>query len=336
MNPIEKYIYAVVKYLPEKEREEIARELSANIEDMLEEDHSEENVIRVLEEMGSPYDLAISYMGNDNYIIGPRVYHAYLEVMKVMVVVALVLGVVIFTIDLMTKGGEMDSLGDVISVIFGGVSNIFSLLLGFAFWVTLFFVIVERTDAYDEIRSSTDKPFSVSSLKDVPRVSRKKISKVEMIFTLVFTIFSIYIFLFRNDLLALYVKGQEPIRAFNADAVKSYMFIILLTGAFSVFVSMLKLIYGRWNEVLGILSAVDALISLGVVALILLSGDIINPDFITYINGIFGDVGVNGWMSLDSAVNGIIAFVCVITLIEIATSLYNGFKKDDPIRLGKK
>lgn len=336
MNHIDKYIYAVVKYLPEKEREEIARELRANIEDMLEGDHSDENVVRVLEEMGSPYDLAVSYMGKDNYIIGPRVYHAYLEVMKVIAVVALVLGIIIFTIDLITKGNEIDSLGSVISVIIGGFGTIFSVLLGFAFWVTLFFVIIERTDSIDEIRSSIDKPFKVSNLKEVPKVSRKKISKVEMIITMVFTIFSIYIFLFRNDLIAIYSRGQEPIRAFNPDGVSRYMFIILLTGAFSIFVSTLKLIYGRWNELLGILSAVDALISLGVVALILLSRDIINPEFIDYLNKIIGDIGVNGVTSLDSIVSGIIAFVCVMTLIEIGTSLYNGFRKDDSVKLGRR
>lgn len=336
MNYIDRYIYAVVKYLPEKEREEIARELRANIEDMLEGDHTDENTKRVLEEMGSPYDLAISYMGKDNYIIGPRVYHAYLEVMKVIVVVALVLGVVIFAIDLITKGSEIESLGDVISVIIGGFGTIFSVLLGFAFWVTLFFVIIERTDSYDEIRSSIDKPFNVSNLKDVPSVSRKKISKAEMIITMVFTIFTIYIFLFRNDLIAIYSRGQEPIRAFNADAVSRYMFIVLLAGAFSVFVSTLKLIYGRWNEVLGVLSAVDALISLGVTALILLSREIINPEFIDYLNKLIGDIGVNGQTSVNSIVNGIIAFVCVITLIEIGTSLYNGFRKDDSLRFGRK
>ncbi len=336
MNHIDKYIYGVVKYLPEKEREEIARELRANIEDMLEGDHSEENIIRVLEEMGSPYNLAVSYMGKDNYIIGPRVYHAYLEVMKVIAVVALVLGIIIFTIDLITKSNEIDSLGSVISVIIGGFGTIFSVLVGFAFWVTLFFVIIERTGSIDEIRSSIDKPFKVSQLREVPKLSRKKISKVEMIITMVFTIFSIYVFLFRNDLIAIYARGQEPIRAFNADGVNRYMFIILLGGAFSLFVSTLKLIYGRWNELLGILSAVDALISLGVVALILLSRDIINPEFIDYLNRIIGDIGVNGATSIDSIVSGIIAFVCVMTLIEISTSLYNGFRKDDSVKLGRR
>ncbi|WP_312652664.1 HAAS signaling domain-containing protein [Proteiniclasticum sp.] len=336
MNHIDKYVYGVVKYLPEKEREEIAKELRANIEDMLEGDHSEENIVHVLEEMGSPYDLAVSYMGKDNYIIGPRVYHAYIEVMKVIMVVALVLGIIVFAIDLATQGEEINSLGNVISVIAGGFGTIFSVLLGFAFWVTLFFIIIERTDSIDEIRSSIDKPFKVSSLKDIPAVSRKKISKVEMIITLVFTIFSIYIFLFRNDLIAIYRSGQEPVRAFNADAVSRYMFIILLAGAFSIFVSTLKLIYGRWNELLGILSSVDALISLGVMALILLSGDIINPEFIDDLNQIIGDVGVNRLTSIDALISGLIAFVCVMTLIEIGTSLYNGFRKDDSIRLGRK
>src|SRR5690554_3471299 len=106
MNYIERYIHAVVKYLPEKDRLEVRDELKANIYDMLGHDHSEENIIRTLEEMGSPFKLALSYMGTEHYIIGPKVYHLYLEVLKIVAMAAVIIGVIIFALELVTGIGD--------------------------------------------------------------------------------------------------------------------------------------------------------------------------------------------------------------------------------------
>ena len=51
MEMMERYIYAVTKYLPEAQREDVAMELSGNILDMLPESPSEEEA-RVQVKMG--------------------------------------------------------------------------------------------------------------------------------------------------------------------------------------------------------------------------------------------------------------------------------------------
>jgi len=328
MSYIDRYIYAVTKYLPEKDREEVARELRANIEDMLEEDYSEENITRVLEDMGSPYDLSLEYMAKDNYLIGPRVYHIYLEVLKIIAFVAIIIGIITFAVDLIFNASDIDSLGSVIGIIASGFGTIISMLFGFFFWVTLVFVIIERTNSMDEIRQSMDKPFKVANLKEVPKNDTKKISKVEMVITLVLTVVFLFIFLFRSDLMAIYIAGEGSYEIFNAETIRSYSLLIIGVGAFSILVTSVKLLIGRWNEMLGVLSAVYALVSLIATVLILTDSNLFNAEAVQFAQRMIRDTGVDFNPSLSSLINGIIAISCIFTLIEIGTSLYNGFRKD--------
>lgn len=326
MNHIDRYIYAVVKYLPEKDRAEIAEELRANIYDMLGADHSEENIVRTLEEMGSPFRLALSYMGTEQYLIGPKVYHLYLEVLKIVALAAVIVGVLTFTLELITEVGSIRTIGGVVELIVGGFATVFNVLVGFLFWVTVVFVIIERTDSADEMIHSLDKPFRVSSLKDIPNLERKKISKVEMVMSLIFTIVFLYLFVYRNELIAVYTQN-ETIRILNPDIIARYRFLLLFSGAFSILVSILKLIYGRWNELLGVLSSVDALVNLGVMILILTNERLFTTEFLGFIEGIWDNIGISLDMNMQWAVRGFLAVVLITTLIEIGTSLYYGFRK---------
>lgn len=324
MNYVDRYIYAVVKYLPEKDRAEITEELRANISDMIGDDPSEENIVRILEEMGSPFKLALSYMSSEHYIIGPKVYHLYLEVLKIVAVAAVIIGIITFTLELITEVGDIASLGEIIGIIVSGFTTIFSVLVGLIFWVTVIFVIIERTDSTDEVLSSIEKPFKVSNLKEIPDVGRKKISKIEMVITLVMTIVFLYIFVYRNDLIAIYTQN-DTIRIFNGDIIARYKFIILISGGLSILVSILKLIYGRWNELLGILTAVDSLVNLGVTVLVLSNRYLLNRSFMVFLEEVIEKTGTQAVLDIDLLRNGIIAVICIVTLFEIGAGLYYGF-----------
>jgi len=55
---IDRYIYDVVRRLAEKDRDEVSRELESNIYDMLPDDPSEEDIRKVLYDLGAPCGLA--------------------------------------------------------------------------------------------------------------------------------------------------------------------------------------------------------------------------------------------------------------------------------------
>jgi hypothetical protein len=66
---IERYLYDVTKRLPEDIREDVRIELRSNIEDMLSDDPNDEEIERVLLELGSPAKLAVKYHPNPRYLI---------------------------------------------------------------------------------------------------------------------------------------------------------------------------------------------------------------------------------------------------------------------------
>ena len=330
MGYIEKYIYAVIKNLPEKDREEVSRELRANIMDMLGDDQSDAHIISTLEKMGDPNEMSLEYLGKDDYLIGPRLYYKYIEVLKVIFFVGLIIGLISFIVDLFANIDNFNTFSNILTLISEGLGNVITTIIGFIFWVTVIFAIMERTKSYDEVFGTKDKEFKVNHLKEIPKKSSKKISKVEMVFALFFTVLFLWLFLLRSDLIAVYIRGQAPIPVFNRNTIESVSWLILFSGALSILLSILKFVIGRWNEVLGVFAAIYALISIGVFILIFTRDNLFNVEFLSYVDKGFRTIGFNFsiFESLPSIIYGLIVVSCVFTLIDIVTSLYNGFKRD--------
>ena len=96
---IERYVYDVVRRLPQSQREDISRELRTLIDDMMEEradsgKTEQENAEEVLKELGSPFALAGKYRDSKKYLIGPAYYEQYWFVLKI-VLIAVTVGMVI-------------------------------------------------------------------------------------------------------------------------------------------------------------------------------------------------------------------------------------------------
>ena len=86
---VERYIYAVVKRLPQKQRADVEKELRSLISDMLEQrcgdmPPTEHDVRVVLTELGTPSELADKYdQDTHTALIGPPYYAKYKLVMKI-------------------------------------------------------------------------------------------------------------------------------------------------------------------------------------------------------------------------------------------------------------
>ncbi|MBQ9123009.1 MAG: hypothetical protein IJY10_05890 [Lachnospiraceae bacterium] len=88
---IERYVYDVVRRLPEKQRQDIKEELITLIEDMLEERldngrSEKENIEAVLRELGSPATLADKYRGDSGCLISGEYYSVYIQVLKIVII----------------------------------------------------------------------------------------------------------------------------------------------------------------------------------------------------------------------------------------------------------
>ena len=99
MNLIEAYVYEVTRRLPEKMRGDIALELTSTIEDMLPENFTEQEVMEVLSKLGDPAQLAASYRDTPMYLIGPKVYDAYIWTMKMIIPWAILITILVHVVE---------------------------------------------------------------------------------------------------------------------------------------------------------------------------------------------------------------------------------------------
>jgi hypothetical protein len=200
---IDKYVYAVTRNLPEKNRKEIEIELKALIEEMVDEESEyssqEEKVESALRKLGNPKELANRYRGKERYLIGPEYFEKYLFVMKIVrlsifIGVSLAVGLGLFV--------SAESIAEVIGTYF---STLFSAVLQGAAWVTGIFAFLE----YNEVSLGGNKIWELSDLQEVPN-KKNKIPKGDSVFSIIFiTIFCSLLF-FTSDIIGIYYKtGNE-------------------------------------------------------------------------------------------------------------------------------
>ncbi|GGM41144.1 hypothetical protein GCM10011608_27380 [Micromonospora sonchi] len=141
----DRYVAATLRSVPAPRREEIATELRASIQDMIEgrTDGGEETAAaerEVLTELGDPAQLAARYADRRLQLIGPRYYLAWERLLKLLLsfipaMVGLVVGLVAAT--------DGKSVGAAVGA---GFASAFEVAVQIAFWVTLVFAVLERTN----------------------------------------------------------------------------------------------------------------------------------------------------------------------------------------------
>lgn len=266
MKLIDHYIYAVTKHLPEAIREEVGLELRSNILDMLPDNPDETQVIRVLEDMGNPSDLAMNYQPKKKYLIGPTVYPKYIEILKLVLGIVAVVFTVLGCLKWFSLGVDQANEFDMVHFL----SDIFGMvvegLLQAALWVTLVFVVIERNSAFEGSSPFKQRKWTIQDL-EAPIEAKSKISKSEAIVSICFNlVFAAIASLNPNTIpLVFSFNGDATIiPLFDAERFKLYApFIIglfLASAAFNIY----KLVRERWTSKMAIINAV---LNVGVIVL---------------------------------------------------------------------
>lgn len=259
-NVIERYIYAVTKRLPEKMREEVKEELNGNIYDMLSQHPSDEEIDKVLHELGHPRELAKNYRGQDRYVISPLFYDDYIQVLKIVSIIFLAVSLTFGTFDAIVNIESM--------TIFGGIAEVFGSVIGNAFgafasafaWVTLIFWGIDYA-----ARNKKLPEWKLSDLPDLPKPNTTKISRVESIIGLVLgTAFSaiFIVFLIRYvELIGIYENGVMVAQIFNEQVTDKFIVYIIISALIGFIVNLFKINYGEWRINLAILYTAHEILS---------------------------------------------------------------------------
>lgn len=274
MKLIDSYVYAVTEHLKSNTREDIKTELRANIEDMLPEDPNENDVRKVLIKLGNPRVLAQGYSDKKRYLIGPTLYDNYLCVLKLViyivttVVISLTLIEWVFNPQVEGKFTQM-SIRLFIDILVAPVQGV---VQGFL-WVTFSFAIIERSGIHEGKIPFVKKKWSPDELAKVPVSKKRKISRIETVFSIFCCVLFTSLICFKAQLIGLYIKGSngiilvEPL--FVSGRLQIYIYIILILTFTQLCIYIWKFISRKWSFPLAIANATqNVLLSIFVCAVL--------------------------------------------------------------------
>ncbi|WIV12457.1 hypothetical protein [Proteiniborus sp. MB09-C3] len=274
MKLIDRYIYAVTEHFPADSRDDVDKELRANIEDMLPDNATEDDVRIILEKLGSPIKLADEYCQTKRYLIGPSLYDSYVSVLKLVLGIVAAVLVSISLLDMVfTPSGntglfEISTSGFVNIFVDVFVNIIVSAIQGITqafLWVTLTFIILERTRINEGNLPFANKKWSIDDLPSLPIPDKKKISRGETIFSMSCTVFFTALFCLKPELIGWYTKGSDGLILHEplivVERLQYYIPIIMLLAIVQLCIFVYKFIVMRWNLPLAIANAIHNIAS---------------------------------------------------------------------------
>lgn len=262
MELIDRYIYAVGRRLPQRQRADIEKELRSLIMDELEartgeEAPSDQDVIAVLKKIGPPQRVAAQYSGRPQHLIGPELFPLY-RLVAAIVFAAMSMGLVIACIVNLLSGGEnpllqlLALLGQIVT----GAASAFG-------FVTLAFAILERVIArgqmesfWKEVKGDEDiqkakewfdtMGWDPEKLRPVP-LKEDIVKPAELVFDIAFTIIALVLFNHFSNQLVVCSGGGSCVPIFSQEALRVYLPLWNAAWVLSIGKSCLLLVRGRWE-----------------------------------------------------------------------------------------
>lgn len=353
MEMIDRYVYAVIKRLPPKQRSDIDKELRSLIEDMLAArtggaEPTAKDIEAVLLEMGEPSKVAANYLNAKQYLISPAMYDTYFLVMKI------VLACVAFGITVAMIVGVISNPQNMIGVFAQWFASLLSALLSAFGSVTLVFAIMDRIgnlsehavkfadDFKREFRAGMNnqnqnhkqvhqEPWRPHDLPHVPREDAR-IRPSEPIFAIAFTILWLVVINFAPWVIGGHVVNNTQytfIPFFALDVLRNYLVFINVLGLFGIAIEIAKLFTGTWNIPIALAKVVHNVFSALLFVNMFTNPALIDGSFFTKTGQAFNfPADAATVMSImDSVFFKIFFFVVLFGLIvDCITTLYKGIR----------
>ena len=344
MELIDRYVYAVVSRLPEKQRGDIEREIRTLIEDVMAKYSPDEpeqiRIEKAIMEIGDPAILAENYLERKRYLIGPQNFDKYSLVLKV-VLGAILIGVSVaaalgglFSVEqsLINAVAVEESLAKAIIEYLTSLTA--ALMQGFV-WVTLIFAIAESKGVKLGENRDRKKGWDLADLPVIPS-EKARISRVETIIGMFFTTLFVLTVCFLPHLIASYIKqpnGQVAvIPVFNLEVVGNYRGLFLTVFILTMTKEVLKLAYGRWSSKLSVGYSILSAASLILLVIIFKNTNLWNCNY-----GIEVSRYMNAQLNFDlgwkQLANGVLIGLVAVYSLDIGVALYKGFTSKPRLRV---
>ncbi|MBO0981988.1 permease prefix domain 1-containing protein [Microbacterium sp. SD291] len=248
----QRYVSAVARSVPQASRDDISAELEASIADQVDGriaagDAPEAAERSVISELGDPIALAATLSDRPLWLIGPKHYTTWLRLLRLLLWTVAPLAAIGIGVASALTGGDV---GDVIASIFAGLLQI---VVHIAFWVTLVFVILERT--------GNDSGLPEWNPDQLPAATSRAIGLSDLIATIVMCVVMAGTLVWDRFV----GWGDDAVHVLAEDLWPGVALGFLVILLATVLVALVVFIRGRWsfglalvNVLLGLITAVGA------------------------------------------------------------------------------
>lgn len=332
MDLINVYIQEVTRRLPEKIREDLSLELQSTIFDMLPDDYTKKDVEYALEQLGNPAVLAARYKDRPMHLIGPKFYDLYWTILKMVFVIAAISTLIVFFIEKFSYlfGTETTFIVAASTVLGEGIWVFLSTFIHVFFWVTISFIILERT-----IKSTDDVPLSSSgkewTLKDLKHTyyipQKKRITKGEVLFGLFWTILWVTIYFNATNIIGMYQQGTSGLEfttpLFNQETLLSYLAFVIIIVILEICRVAYMAIVREWTMLLAISNTLINLTTLVFLTIVASNSQLFHAEFAPDVADLIEKPVETVKNAMTRIAWGFVATVIVTSAIDT----YNGFRK---------
>jgi hypothetical protein len=279
-NMIDRYLYDVSKRLPESIRLDVERELRSNIADMLPENPADEEIEKVLLSLGSPAKLAVRYHPNPRYLIPPELFDDYLMFLKIVAasLAGLLAALSVFRVIFGDAGGA-GIVETTVSVVTSLITAAFTGAVHAFLWVTVGFSCVAYFGK-DKIGAQ----WSPKNLPDIPKNTKAVIKRSDTIAGPSFP--SCFPSCFWSERCA-GLRSSPGMRAgvpavplFSEHVVRQFLPLFVIAILFLLFISVLKLVSGRWTVTVAVAQCVYSIFNTVVGIAFLTRPDVFTEAFV--------------------------------------------------------
>jgi hypothetical protein len=316
MEMMQRYIFVATRRLPEGQRDDVARELRATIDDITADlsrgkPVSETHVAAALEQLGDPQLLADRYAGSGRYLIGPAWYGTYLKILKRILSIALpAFALVTLVVNLSADPADV---GDAIGRAVGGAVDVGLQVL---FWVTVVFAGLEHAEPHPQEASGKRRAWTVDQLPKLP--GPRQISTSEALTDIVADLTAAG--LIAVPFLAAWLRGDADfVPLLNPGLWRGWLPGILIILVLSLVHDVFKLRIGNWTPALTGTNVILGLASIAFLAALVMTQEVINPAHIASTA-----IGVLPAQARESARWGVlitVGFICLAYLYSIINSI---------------
>lgn len=282
-----RYIAAVLGGVPVSQRHEVEATLrntiALAIDDRVAKGESADSAERaVLVEFGDPMRVSARFTHRQLYLIGPQVYPGYIRLVK------LLLGIVVPIITIVVGVSMAIAGASIWNIALSAVGSGFAVGVQLTFWITVVFVILDRTDRVSVAKALE---WDLDDLPEFPELPDRDIGMGDTVASIIGLSLLAAFLLWQPGYQEPFDTASPPIPIIDPRLSTLWIPVLVVVLLASIALEIIKYRVGQWTVPLAVINTLLNL-AFAIPAIWLIASDqLLNPEFVSAIaSGGFQDL----------------------------------------------